>query len=170
MVTKNMNLFMDVESYSNFAMIGLKFDDRVLVYTSEPGVGETFAAFRNWYAQEARNDTWIGFNSFGYDNHIVQLILAGVDDPTVLHNRSDALIANRTWRRDMLASAGGEISVDLFAMNGGARGQIGSLKECACKLDAPSLRTLPFAPDRHLSHEDMRAWLLITGWTSRSPR
>ena len=55
-----MNLAMDVESYSNFAMIGLKFDDRVLVYTSEPGIGETFAAFRDWYVPEGHSFIWIG--------------------------------------------------------------------------------------------------------------
>src|SRR5689334_7221725 len=54
-------------------------------------------------------------------------------------------------------TAGGELSIDPFAMNGGAKARIGSLKECACKLDAPSLRTLPYAPDRVLTHDEMRA-------------
>ena len=98
-----------------------------------------------------------------YDNHIVNLVLNGIDDPRALHTMSDALIANRGWRRDLMASAGGEIAVDLFAMAGGIRGQVGSLKECACKLDACSLRTLPFAPDRHLSHEDMPAVVAYNG-------
>jgi hypothetical protein len=142
-------------------MVGLRLQeppqDRVLVFSSEPGLGETFAAFRSWYGENGHKYRWVGFNSLAYDNHIVGRILAGADDPATLHTLSDTLVNNNDWRRDILASAGGEISIDPFAMNGGAKARVGSLKECACKLDAPSLRTLPYAPDRVLTRDEMRA-------------
>ena len=62
--------------------------------------------------------------------------------PATLKALSDALINDTGWKRNERASAGGEVCVDPFAMNGGAKARIGSLKEIACKLDAPSLRTL----------------------------
>ena len=70
-------LFMDAEVFPNFAMVGLKIGDQVLAYTSEPGVGETFAAFRAWYADHGRSFHWVGFNSVAYDNHILARILDG---------------------------------------------------------------------------------------------
>jgi hypothetical protein len=145
---------MDVEIFPNFAMVGLRLqepdqENRVLVFSSEPGLGETFAVFRAWFAEHARRYPWVGFNSLGYDNHILAAILEGTDDPAALKVASDALISDTTgggWKRNERASAGGEFCIDPFAMNGGARAKIGSLKEIACKLDAPSLRTLPLRP------------------------
>jgi hypothetical protein len=101
----------------------------VLVFTSEPGLGETFEGFRSWYADYSRQYLWIGFNSLGYDNHIVGAILDGADDPAALKALSDSLINQTGWKRSERASAGGEFCIDPFAMNGGARAKIGSLKE-----------------------------------------
>ncbi len=154
---------MDVEPYPNFSMIGLRLqeptqEDRTLVFTSEPGLGEPFAAFRDWYAEHGRRYLWVGFNSLGYDNHILAAVLDGTDDPAALKALSDSLIKTNTgWKRNERASAGGELCVDPFAMNGGAKARIGSLKEIACKLDAPSLRTLPYEPDRVLTRDEMQA-------------
>ncbi len=106
-------------------------------------------------ANTARQYLWIGFNSLGYDNHILAAILDGTDDPAALKALSDTLINDTGWKRNERASAGGELCVDPFAMNGGAKARIGSLKEIACKLDAPSLRTLPYEPDRVLTREEM---------------
>jgi hypothetical protein len=153
---------MDVEVYPNFAMIGLRLQEpeqknRVLVFSSEPGLGETFEAFRGWFGEHGRHYMWVGFNCLGYDNHVVARILEGDDDPATLKALSDALINDTGWKRNERASAGGEICVDPFAMNGGAKARIGSLKEIACKLDAPSLRTLPYAPDHVLTRDEMQA-------------
>ncbi len=127
------------------------------MFSSEPGLGEAFEAFRRWYAEHGSAYRWVGFNSLGYDNHIVARILEGVDDPAELYTLSGALVNNNTWWRSTRDTAGGELSIDPFAMNGGAKARVGSLKECACKLDAPSLRTLPYAPDRVLTHDEMCA-------------
>jgi hypothetical protein len=153
---------MDVEVYPNFAMIGLRLqvpdqENRVLVFSSEPGLGEPFAVFRAWFGEHGRNYMWVGFNCLGYDNHIVARILEGDEDPSRLKALSDELINDTGWKRNERASAGGEVCVDPFAMNGGAKARIGSLKEIACKLDAPSLRTLPYAPDRVLTRDEMQA-------------
>ena len=62
-------------------------------------------------------------------------------------------ITNPEWHQQK--SMNGEICVDFLAMNGGARKNVGSLKEAACKLDAQSLRTLPYAPNHVLTHDEM---------------
>jgi hypothetical protein len=101
--TELSSLCMDVEVYPNFAMIGLLLreppQDRVLVFSSEPGLGEAFEAFRRWYAEHGSAYRWVGFNSLGYDNHIVARILEGVDDPAELYTLSGALVNNNTWWR-----------------------------------------------------------------------
>jgi hypothetical protein len=160
--TELLSLCMDVEVYPNFVMIGLLLPESpqgrvALVFSSEPDLGETFAAFRTWYSENGRKYQWIGFNSLSYDNYIVCRILRGADDPAALYTLSSALIDSYDPWRNALTTAGGELSIDPFAMNGGAKARVGSLKECACKLDAPSLRTLPYAPDGALTRAEMRA-------------
>jgi hypothetical protein len=154
------HLCMDVEVYPNFVLVGLLFPGRNAsrrIFSSEDGIGEDFTAFRGWYAERGKSYLWIGFNSFGYDNHIVgRILLEGVDDPAAHCVFSTALIESKDWRRSQ-TSAAGELAIDVFALNGGAKASVGSLKQLACKLDAHSLRELPYPPDRKLTHDEMIA-------------
>ena len=68
----------------------------------------SFEAFRRWYAEHGSAYRWVGFNSLGYDNHIVAQILEGVDDPAELYTLSGALVNNNTWWRSTRDTAGGE--------------------------------------------------------------
>jgi putative DNA primase/helicase len=153
----------DTETYPNFSMIGVRIQEpgqehRVLAFTSEPDIGETFDAFRDWYADNGQRYLWIGFNSLQYGNHIIASILEGDDYPATLKALSDELISTSTpyYRPSAGRSAGGETCLDLLAINSGANAKVGSLKEIACKLDAPSLRELPYEPGRVLTRDEMQ--------------
>jgi hypothetical protein len=152
----------DVEIFPNFALVGVLdlSTGQTHTFSTEAGIGDTLDAFRKWYDLHS-NCVWVGFNSVKYDNFILKVIIdGGVANPfvngsltDVLYTYSGTLINGPEWRQQK--SVNGEICVDFLAMNGGAKKQVGSLKEAACKLDAPSLRTLPYAPDHVLTRDEM---------------
>jgi hypothetical protein len=155
-------LGIDVEVFPNFALVGVidLSTGETRTFSTEAGIGGTFDEFRQWCSGHS-DCVWVGFNSLKYDNFILKAIIdGGVANPFVngnltdiLYAYSNALINGPEWRQQK--SVNGEVCVDFLAMNGGAKKQVGSLKEAACKLDAPSLRALPYAPDHVLTRDEM---------------
>lgn len=150
-------LVMDVETYPNFCMVGMKNVDtgQVLAFSTQPGIGGTLTDFREWWRTAWDAGVFITFNGLRYDNHMVRAMLAGEQAPDAasLYELSCGLIADDQMP---VRSIAGELNADLQEIAGG-RNHIGSLKEIGVQLDHPTLRELPYEPDRVLSADEMRA-------------
>ena len=141
----------DVEIFPNFGMVGIldPVSGKTRVFSTEPGIGEAITNFRQFHAANI-DRIWVGFNSLHYDNYVLQAILNGCENPDYLFTLSNNIInVKPAWHRR--ESAGGELAVDLMALNGGIKKNVGSLKAAACKLDAESLQELPF-PFDHVTY------------------
>ena len=145
----------DVEVFPNLSLIGIRDTStgEVRHFSNVDGIGETFDAFREWFAAERQERLWIGFNSTGYDNWIVRTVLDGCDDPADIFTLSAATISAGRDPRNRLDTAAGEIGVDIYSI---FAGRIGSLKELACKIGYPRLRALPYPFDAVLTFEQMQ--------------
>jgi hypothetical protein len=145
----------DVEIYPNFSLIGVLniATGAARQFSNVYGIGDTFADARLWFDVNRAETLHIGFNSVGYDNTMVKTILDGQEDPQALYELSQRTIATKRHRQEAI---GGEVGIDLYALHGGQNARIGSLKECAIKLDCYKIQELPYPFDAVLTFEQMK--------------
>ncbi len=160
----------DAETYKPFTLYGFRdmLTSKVRQFSNRSGHGESFAALREWFPQLQGQAILVGFNSIGFDNHILNAILAGEDDPLVLYDLGQDLIkANQGWTRVKRVQALDEISIDLMAIAGKTKGEpnLGSLKELGIKLGFWRLQELPIPHTQEvLSPDEMAAICAYNGY------
>jgi hypothetical protein len=85
----------DTETWPDISIIGLLLDDghthTIRQFTTMPDVGEPMQAFRDWFNAHHQEYLFIGFNSAGYDNFIIDLIMRGYDDPQTIADLNNSL-------------------------------------------------------------------------------
>ena len=148
-------LTLDVETAPNFFMASWRnrATGERWIFSTEPGIGRPLAEMVEWFRHYKNKALILTFNGNFYDNPMIAAVIKrGIIEPAALYQISCDLIDHPSWH-NRIESVDGEVGCDVFAVIGGQKARVGGLKEAGIKLGYRYLRTLPYAPDQMLTHD-----------------